>query len=76
MNYKDLEIEFEEILHLKTIVRTLGMVKKRTDKHTNKKPASYSIYHIQIVTGLVWFVGFYDISTFVVYLMPNPFLCN
>ena len=26
--------------------------------------------------GLVWFVGFYDISTFVGYLMPNPFLCK
>ena len=23
-----------------------------------------------------WFVGFYGISTFVVYLMPNPFLCK
>ena len=23
---------------------------------------------------LVWFVGFYGISTFVGYLMPNPFL--
>ena len=26
--------------------------------------------------GLVWFVGFYGISTFVGYLMPNPFLCE
>ena len=26
--------------------------------------------------GLVWFVGFYGISTFVGYLMPNPFLCK
>ena len=26
--------------------------------------------------GLVWFVGFYDISTFVGYLTPNPFLCK
>ena len=25
--------------------------------------------------GLVWFVEFYGISTFVGYLMPNPFLC-
>ena len=24
--------------------------------------------------GLVWFVGFYGISTFVGYLTPNPFL--
>ena len=23
-----------------------------------------------------WFVGFYGISTFVGYLMPNPFLCK
>ena len=26
--------------------------------------------------GLVWFVGFYGISTFVGYLTPNPFLCK
>ena len=25
---------------------------------------------------LVWFVGFYGISTSVGYLMPNPFLCK
>ncbi len=24
--------------------------------------------------GLIWFVGFYGISTFVGYLMPNPFV--
>ena len=27
-------------------------------------------------SGLVRFVGFYGISTFVGYLMPNPFLCK
>ena len=26
--------------------------------------------------GLVWFGGFYGISTFVGYLTPNPFLCT
>ena len=26
--------------------------------------------------GLVWFVGFYGISTFVGYLTSNPFLCK
>ena len=26
--------------------------------------------------GLVWFIGFYGKSTFVGYLMPNPFLCK
>ena len=26
--------------------------------------------------GLVWFVGFYGISTFVGYLTPNPLICN
>ena len=26
--------------------------------------------------GLVWFVGFYGISTFVGYLTPNPFYVN
>ena len=29
-----------------------------------------------ILFGLVWFVGFYVISTFVGYLTPNPFLCK
>ena len=28
------------------------------------------------VCWLVWFVGFYGISTFVGYLMPNPFYVN
>ena len=28
------------------------------------------------VDWFVWFVGFYDISTFVGYLTPNPFLCK
>ena len=26
------------------------------------------------IIGLVWFIGLYGISTFVGYLMPNPFL--
>ena len=26
--------------------------------------------------GLVWFVGFYGISTLLGYLTPNPFLCK
>ena len=30
--------------------------------------------HMKQLDGLVWFVGFYGISTFVGYLMPNPFL--
>ena len=29
-----------------------------------------------VANVLVWFVGFYGISTFVVYLMSNPFLCK
>ena len=28
------------------------------------------------IIDLVWFVGFYGISTFVGYLMPNPFSCK
>ena len=32
--------------------------------------------HLQNCAILVWFVGFYDISTFVGYLTPNPFLCK
>ena len=26
--------------------------------------------------GIVWFIGFYGISTFVGYLTPIPFLCK
>ncbi len=31
---------------------------------------------IKVWVGLVWFVGFYGILTFVGYLTPNPFLCK
>ena len=31
---------------------------------------------LDIMVGLVWFVGFYGISTFVGYLMPNLFYVN
>ena len=36
----------------------------------SKAPADWASY------GLVWFGGFYGISTFVGYLAPNPFLCK
>ena len=29
-----------------------------------------------LLSLMVWFVGFYGISTIVGYLMPNPFLCK
>ena len=29
-----------------------------------------------MLTQELWFVEFYGISTFVGYLMPNPFLCK
>ena len=35
-----------------------------------------SNFNYYFLTGLVWFVGFYGISTFVGYLMPNPFFVN
>ena len=31
---------------------------------------------IDVWFGLVWFGGFYGISTFVGYLTPNPFFCK
>ena len=34
----------------------------------------YSVY--STISGSVWFVGFYGISTFVGYLTPNSFLCK
>ena len=36
---------------------------------------TYKIYH-HLIAGYCWLVGFYGISTFVGYLMPNPFLCK
>ena len=33
-------------------------------------------FEATLLFGLVWFVGFYGISTFVGYLTPNPFLWN
>ena len=49
--YKDLEIEIEIMLHLKTtivsiIMGTLGMIKKRTDKHTSTIPGRPRLYKI------------------------------
>ena len=32
--------------------------------------------HFYLKLFMVWFGGFYDISTFVGYLMPNSFLCK
>ena len=37
---------------------------------------AFPSYMVEYGFGLVWFVGFYGISTFVGYLMPNPFLCK
>ena len=31
---------------------------------------------MEYISILVWFVGFYGISTFVGYFTPNPFLCK
>ena len=41
----------------------------------NEKSSLY-IFMICKYIGLVWFVGFYGISTFVGCLTPNPFLCK
>ena len=50
--HKDLEIQIEKMLNLKTItmaviVGALGMIKKGTDKHINNIPVSPSLYEIQ-----------------------------
>ena len=47
-----MEIEIEEVWHLKTIIElvklgALGMIPKGTDKHSNKIPVSPSLYEIQ-----------------------------
>ena len=31
---------------------------------------------VSMCMDLVWFLGFYGISTFLGYLTPNPFLCK
>ena len=36
-----------------------------------------SIFYLKFATGkFSWLVGFYGISTFISYLMPNPFYVN
>ena len=50
--FKDVKIETEKCLHLKTntrpvIVGALGMIKKETDKHINKILESPSLCEIQ-----------------------------
>ena len=37
---------------------------------------SYTCYEGSVNIDVVWLVRFYGISTFVGYLMPNPFLCK
>ena len=45
-------------------------------------PLPYAFFHLFLYVllydwfVLVWFVGFYGISTFVGYFTPNPFLCK
>ena len=53
--YKELGVEVEKMWHLKSItvlivVKTLGMIKKGTDKHINKIPGSHSLDVIQKVS--------------------------
>ena len=42
----------------------------------NKLKAPHIYIYREREREMVWFGGFYGISTFVGYLMPNPFLCK
>ena len=42
----------------------------------NLKPKLMILSMSRLLVGLVWFVGFFGISTYVGYLTPNPCLCK
>ena len=49
-----------------------------TDSLVLKRVSAAHVWCAMVQTIIVvgcWLVGFYGISTFVGYLMPNPFLC-
>ena len=60
-------------------------INHKKKKKKKKRSKTYLLLKLQIIirkqylailhTGC-WLVGFYDISTFVGYLKPNPFLCK
>ena len=62
----------------------LGDNKNEDDIKAHIQPLGFELSEIwsdlqpceTVIFGLVWFVGFYGISTFVGYLTPNPFLCK
>ena len=60
------------------LITTWPLVKVR--RVTWNEPKIHGICYITLCYtrwfGLVWFVWFYGISTFVGYLTPNPFLCK
>ena len=60
--------------------RKMGVILKLTPRlilysHHFSEISTVSINTIDL-DGLVWFLGFYGISTYVGYLTPNPFLCK
>ena len=65
---EDLEIRGRvEIIQTTALFRLARMLRK--------SPGDLQSLRLQWI-GLVWLVGFYGISTFIGYLMPNPFLCK
>ena len=52
------------------VIGALGTVTKRLVQGSEKLEIKGRWF------GLVWFGGFYGISTFVGHLTPNPFLCK
>ena len=59
--HKDVEIENENMWHLKTtnvpvIVRALGMIKTEADKYISKIPGSSSLYEIYKKIAFCWTV--------------------
>ena len=72
---KKIEKNKEHLQNSQKSLRTINSNGTTIDIKLSQEP-SRTIYEPPSIIGLVWFGGFYGISTFVGYLTPNPFLCK
>ena len=63
-------------LHLESMEGSAVIQSYVLPKSTDQKATKLLFITVLVWFGLVWVVGFYGVSTFVGYLMPNPFLCK
>ena len=59
-----------------TPIKNTSYILQLTTRKWNYYHKSVLKEDVYIWFGLVWFGGFYGISTFIGYLTPNPFLCK